>query len=78
MTDVASLAARLRLVEDELASRQLILTYGPATDAGMSALGGSLWAEDGLYDWDAAGEPHMGAAGVDALLRTDGHGREQQ
>ena len=28
---------------------------------------------DGVYDWDADGEPHQGSAGVDAMLQGDGH-----
>jgi hypothetical protein len=71
--DGPSLEARLSLVEDELAIRRLLLTYGPAADAGMSDLAASVWSDEGLYDWDAAGDPHVGRAGVDAMLRTDGH-----
>jgi len=73
LTNVAELESRLRRVEDELAIRQLILTYGPAADAGLAEVASSLWAEDGLYDWDAAGDPHVGRAEVGAMLRTDGH-----
>ena len=73
MTDVKDLEARLSRVEDELAIRRVLLTYGPSADAGLAAVAASLWTEDGLYDWDAAGEPHQGQAGVDAMLRTEGH-----
>jgi SnoaL-like domain len=68
-----SLEERLCLLEDEFAIRRLLLTYGPAADAGMSKLASSVWSDGGLYDWDAAGEPHVGRAAVDAMLRTDGH-----
>jgi SnoaL-like domain len=68
-----SFETRLRRVEDELAIRQLLLTYGPAADAGLSELASSVWSEDGIYDWDANGDPHVGRTGVDAMLRSDGH-----
>ena len=71
--DLAALEQRVRLLEDERAIRELILTYGPSADAGLAANAAALWAEDGLYDWDANGAPHVGRAGVDAMLRTDGH-----
>ena len=71
--DGPSLEARLCLLEDELAIRRLLLTYGPAADAGMAELASSVWSDGGLYDWDAVGEPHVGRAAVDAMLRTDGH-----
>lgn len=69
----ATLEQRLRLVEDELAIRRLILSYGPAADGGLSTLAASIWEEDGLYDWDAGREPHHGRLAVDAMLQTDGH-----
>ncbi|CAO5253445.1 MULTISPECIES: nuclear transport factor 2 family protein [unclassified Frankia] len=71
--DLASLAARLRRVEDELAIRRLILSYGPAADAGLVDLAASVWREDGSYDWDAAGAPYEGRAAVAAMLRADTH-----
>ena len=73
MTDLEALEARLRRVEDELAIRQLILTYGPAADAGLAAFAASLWSEDGIYDWDGNGEPYVGRGAVDAMLSTDAH-----
>ncbi|WP_238434796.1 MULTISPECIES: hypothetical protein [unclassified Frankia] len=39
--ELAALEARLRRVEDEAAIRRLILTYGPAADAGL-ALGDTM------------------------------------
>ncbi|MCK9878728.1 nuclear transport factor 2 family protein [Frankia sp. AgPm24] len=71
--DLAALEARLRAVEDELAIRRLILSYGPAADAGLATLAASVWQEDGLYDWDANGAPHVGQAGVEAMLLTEPH-----
>jgi hypothetical protein len=67
------LSARLRRVEDESAIRRLILTYGPAADAGMAVLAAAGWLEDGQYDWDAAGTPFEGQAGVRAMLEGDTH-----
>ncbi|MBL7487550.1 nuclear transport factor 2 family protein [Frankia sp. AgB1.9] len=71
--DLAALEARLRAVEDERAIGRLILSYGPAADAGLAEVAASVWREDGVYDWDANGAPHEGRAAVAAMLRTDGH-----
>jgi hypothetical protein len=67
------LEARLRRVEDVLAIQRVVLAYGPAADAGSNALAASLWAEDGVYDWDAGIAPHEGSAAVDRLLQSEGH-----
>jgi hypothetical protein len=67
------LAARLHRVEDELAIQRLILSYGPAADAGAASFAASVWLDDGVYDWDAEGEPHRGSAAVDTMLSGDGH-----
>jgi hypothetical protein len=67
------LSIRLRRVEDELAIRQVVLSYGPAADAGLATRAASLWFEDGQYDWDADGSPFEGRAGVDDMLRGDNH-----
>ena len=63
----------LRPLEDESAITRLIMSYGPAADAGLTSFAGQLWLEDGVYDWDANGTPQHGSAGVDAMLRSDGH-----
>jgi hypothetical protein len=73
MTSIDELAHRLQRLEDESAIRRVVLAYGPGADAGLAAFAASAWLEDGEYDWDAAGTPHQGRAGVDAMLRTDGH-----
>lgn len=67
------LQIRLSLLEDTAAITQLILSYGPSADAGLASFAGQLWLEDGTYDWDAAGEAHQGRAGVEAMLKSDGH-----
>jgi hypothetical protein len=72
---LVELTARVRRVEDELAIRRLILSYGPAADAGMAARAASIWLENGVYDWDAAQSPHEGRAAVQAMLEGDAHHR---
>ena len=71
--DLAELRARLRRLEDESAIPRLIMSYGPAADAGLTTFAAGLWLEDGEYDWDANGEPHHGSVAVDAMLQSDGH-----
>jgi hypothetical protein len=68
-----ALQERVHRLEDESAITKLVLSYGPAADAGLTAFAGQLWLEDGVYDWDAAGEPHQGGAAVDAMLQGDRH-----
>jgi hypothetical protein len=72
-TWIEELKTRLSRLEDTAAITQLILSYGPAADAGLASFAGQLWLEDGTYDWDAEGEAHQGSAGVEALLRNDNH-----
>jgi hypothetical protein len=67
------LSARLREVEDVLAVQRVVLSYGPAADAGLAGLAASLWLDDGVYDWDATGEPHEGSPAVDRMLQGDAH-----
>jgi hypothetical protein len=71
--DPEAFDARLRRVEDELAIRRVILSYGPAADAGETGRAGALWADDGLYDWDTTAPPLEGPAAVAAMLRGKGH-----
>ena len=70
---VDDLEVRMRRLEDESAIQRLIMSYGPAADAALASFAGNLWLEDGIYDWDADGAPHEGSAGVEAMLRGDGH-----
>ena len=70
---LAVLQERVRRLEDESAITKLVMSYGPAADAGLTSFAGQLWLEDGVYDWDADGEPHQGSAGVDAMLQSDSH-----
>lgn len=64
---------RLRRLEDESAIQRLIMTYGPAADAGLATLAAGGWLEDGVYDWDADREPHQGRGTVEAMLQSDAH-----
>jgi SnoaL-like domain len=67
------LHGRLRRLEDESEIRRVLMSYGPAADAGLTSFAASRWLEDGIYDWDARGEPHAGRSAVDDMLRSDGH-----
>jgi hypothetical protein len=69
------LERRLRRLEDELAVRRVILSYGPSADAGLAEEAASLWLQDGTYDWDPDGTPLEDRAAIDAMLRTDDHRR---
>ena len=71
--DQDQLDARLRRLEDESAIRRLVMSYGPAADAGLTAFAASVWLEDGVYDWDADGVPHSGRTAVDEMLQGAGH-----
>jgi hypothetical protein len=71
--ELDELAARLQRVEDELAIRRVILTYGPAADAGETERAGALWADDGEYDWDNELPALQGPAAVAAMLQGKGH-----
>jgi hypothetical protein len=72
--DVEELAARLRRVEDELAIRAVVLSYGPAADAGLAARAASLWCDDGEYDWDGERPALSGPAAIATMLE----GRQHQ
>ena len=70
---MTELAARVQRVEDELEVRRVLLSYGPAADAGLSARATAGWLEDAEYDWDAARAPLEGRAGAAAMLDGDRH-----
>lgn len=73
MNHPADLSERVARIEDELAIRHLILSYGPSADAGLADRAAAVWLPDGEYDWDANGRPHDGRAAVEAMLLDDGH-----
>jgi len=72
-TSADDLAARVRRLEDESAIQRLIMSYGPAADAGLTSFAGGVWLEDGVYDWDAEAELLEGSAAVDEMLQGSGH-----
>jgi hypothetical protein len=71
--EIEELQSSVRRLEDESAITHLILSYGPAADSRLASLAGSLWLEDGVYDWDADGSPHEGSVEVEAMLKADQH-----
>jgi SnoaL-like domain len=70
---IAELHARLQRLEDEAAIHRLVMSYGPAADAGLTSFAARLWLDDGVYDWDAEADPLQGSAAVDAMLQGDRH-----
>jgi SnoaL-like domain len=72
-TAVDELERRIRRLEDESAIQRLIMSYGPAADAGLASFAAGAWLEDGVYDWDAEREPHQGSDAVEAMLQSDAH-----
>jgi SnoaL-like domain len=73
VSDLGDIEARLSRLEDESAIQRLLMSYGPAADAGLSGFAAALWLEDGEYDWDADGETHRGSSAVDTMLQSDSH-----
>jgi hypothetical protein len=67
------LAARIERVEAELAIRRVVLSYGPAADAGLAERAGTLWTDDGEYDWDTERPALSGPAAVEAMLLGRSH-----
>ncbi|ABW16474.1 conserved hypothetical protein [Parafrankia sp. EAN1pec] len=47
---VETLAARVRLLEDQVEIMQLVAQYGPAVDSGSATATAELWTEDGTFD----------------------------
>jgi ketosteroid isomerase-like protein len=68
---VAALERRLRGVEDELAIRRLLSSYGPLVDAGDGDAVAGLWTEDGEYDVD--GWVMRSRADIAAMVGSAGH-----
>ncbi|MET7771288.1 nuclear transport factor 2 family protein [Nocardia sp. NPDC005366] len=54
---VATLAARVRALEDRVEIMQLVAQYGPAVDSGSGEAAAALWTEDGVFD--VAGQLRM-------------------
>jgi hypothetical protein len=66
-TRLRELEGRVRELEDTLEVIRVVASYGPSVDGGASVEAGRLWAEDGVYDSDAAAEPLEGRAAFEAL-----------
>ena len=54
--------ARLRLLEDDRAIRQLITSYPAALDSGKSRFAAGLFADGGVYDFKASEESEDGVS----------------
>lgn len=68
MTDtLAELAARLQLLEDREAIRELIASYGLLADSGNAAALSELWIEDGTYGVGGMGNAE-GRAAIAGLI----------
>lgn len=72
LTEPADLAARIALLEDREAIRELIARYGPLADAGDCAGAAALWTDDGVYEVGGFGS-YTGRAAIQALLEGEGH-----
>jgi uncharacterized protein (TIGR02246 family) len=69
---VAQLAARVRVLEDQLEITQLVAQYGPAVDSGAGAAAAALWTEDGVFD--AVPQRHMrGREQIADMVEAPGH-----
>jgi hypothetical protein len=62
---VRALEERIKQLEDQQAIYRLVSSYGPAMDTGSGPECGSLWADDGVYEYDDR-RAH-GPAGVAAM-----------
>ena len=72
LTEPADLAARIALLEDREAIRELIARYGPLADAGDCAGAAALWTEDGVYEVGGFGS-YTGRAAIQTLLEGESH-----
>jgi hypothetical protein len=66
---VTLLESRVKALEDQLALYRIVGTYGPAMDTGSAEAAGSLWAEDGVYEFDTMRA--TGPAGIAAMAKSD-------
>jgi hypothetical protein len=65
------LEERVKLLEDQLSVYRAVSTYGPAVDTGSSEVAGALWADGGVYEFDASRLD--GPEAVAAMVKSDGH-----
>jgi SnoaL-like domain len=73
MATIDEIEARLAKVEDDVAIRRLVASYGPSVDSGFTGLAADGWLPDGVYDWDAVGAPYPSSNAIDDMLKGDGH-----
>ena len=69
---VEMLAARIRVLEDQVEIMQLVAQYGPAVDSGSGEAAAALWTDDGTFD----AVPHLQMRGRDDIVdmvHGDGH-----
>ncbi len=67
-----ALGARLRVLEDREAIRELIARYGPLADAGEAQALAALWAADGIYEVVGFAQA-QGHAAIAALIEGETH-----
>ncbi len=67
-----ALSARLRVLEDLEAIRELIARYGPLADAGEAQALAALWAPDGIYEVVGFAQA-QGHAAIAALIEGETH-----
>ena len=69
---IDTLAARLKVLEDREAIRELIASYGPLADSGDARAVADLWREDGVYAVGAMGEAR-GRAEIAGFITGETH-----
>ena len=66
-----SVEERLERIERRLALMDLIASYGPSVDSGSAEWTGSLWADEGIYDF---GDARLdGRRAVEAMVAGPNH-----
>ena len=69
---VEMLAAKIRVLEDQVEIMQLVAQYGPAVDSGSGEAAAALWTDEGTFD----AVPHLQMRGRDDIVdmvHGDGH-----
>jgi ketosteroid isomerase-like protein len=73
VNELAALAARVQMLEDQLAVAQVVLGYGPAVDSGAADAVAALFTEDGRYEYQADVPALEGRAAVRAMVDSGPH-----
>jgi hypothetical protein len=66
---IRALERRVKHLEDQQSIYRLVSSYGPAMDTGSGPECGSLWADDGVYEFDD--KRAHGPAGVAAMAEAE-------